>query len=531
MGADLQLVIGGVSLPQPEVAREIERSAAVATWTFQVRTGRGRKLGRHKAEGETRGIAEHELRLWLSKMQDEPPESFTLESPQPMNPQARQADELEGWAAQADDSRPRERSQCFKVRTIERGGPRIGVDLEQVPTGLRVTAVHPFSPAAMARLEIGDVIVQAGPLAAVRDIGTVEQLRELVQAHAEMVVIVQPKRGDRRGVVVQPEPRRVLDPCPFVQCQHHLWGASLARGELERRTIQFAQLVESKEPEEWGETCALDVADAVDAGDSSGAPGPRWAGGTWEAHEVGAEGATPSETDGLDHAVTGRLAGVSREQVRLDEHDSRTRHTLEMLGDFASRVGPLAVARVVTRVVAVWDALDVSVDRLAERARVGRKALERMRTIAALPETEASAVVMPFSSGELERLAAALDLDLEDLLVTERVEFKAAEVARSLAAKLVANSMIEADEDAVAERIQAIVDELTPKHSGPMHGPIARKILAYLLSDAEVEEVYSTDGELIATIVGELERIREPESDTAEVVGALDLFGGGRGQG
>jgi hypothetical protein len=129
------------------------------------------------------------------------------------------------------------------------------------------------------------------------------------------------------------------DPCPFVLCRHHLWSASPVRGpdgdpsepgELPGRVRWFEHLVDTLEPEEWGETCSLRVASRVRLeaspegkwvgrssieGETIGRPGPVLGGGAhprWVQQE--AELSAPTE---VNDAVIGRLmGGASRESVR-----------------------------------------------------------------------------------------------------------------------------------------------------------------------------------------------------------------------
>jgi hypothetical protein len=128
------------------------------------------------------------------------------------------------------------------------------------------------------------------------------------------------------------------EPCPYVSCRMHLWADQLADsdvddgGGLPRRMRQFEHLVETEEPENWGETCALRVAERV-------TPEPS-ATGKWEGHSIDGEViATPGPIlDGgpgnrvwlaapeefasprkVDAAVLGRFLGwLSREQIRKD---------------------------------------------------------------------------------------------------------------------------------------------------------------------------------------------------------------------
>ena len=65
--------------------------------------------------------------------------------------------------------------------------------------------------------------------------------------------------------------------CPYVTCRHHLWTGN--------RAEEFAELIEL-DPDEWPETCSLDVADEM-------------------------------RHDKLSHAVIGPLMGFSRENSRL----------------------------------------------------------------------------------------------------------------------------------------------------------------------------------------------------------------------
>lgn len=118
-------------------------------------------------------------------------------------------------------------------------------------------------------------------------------------------------------------------PCPFVGCRYHLWN------DREERLNEFERLVEEG-PDDWGETCALDIADNVErapksrrmenrrseyssSGEVIGRPGPalerdeageeRW---VWPESPLDA----PKESN---RAVVGRFLGVTRETVRIAE--------------------------------------------------------------------------------------------------------------------------------------------------------------------------------------------------------------------
>lgn len=131
-------------------------------------------------------------------------------------------------------------------------------------------------------------------------------------------------------------------PCPFVSCRMHLWSDAIGQDDedddgefdqkLPRRMRWFEHLVETVPPEEWGETCALRVAERVvlqpsetgkweghsSDGEVIAVPGPVLSGDQgrrcWK--QVEPEFAVPKK---VDAAVLGRfLGGLSREQVRKD---------------------------------------------------------------------------------------------------------------------------------------------------------------------------------------------------------------------
>lgn len=128
-------------------------------------------------------------------------------------------------------------------------------------------------------------------------------------------------------------------PCPFVSCKMHLWSDAFSEEEdgsdpekLPRRTRWFEHLVETVDPEDWGETCAFRVAERVvlrpsetgkweghsSDGEVIGIPGPVLSGdqGRREWQPVDPEFASPKK---VDAAVLGRfLGGLSREQIRKD---------------------------------------------------------------------------------------------------------------------------------------------------------------------------------------------------------------------
>lgn len=133
-------------------------------------------------------------------------------------------------------------------------------------------------------------------------------------------------------------------PCPYVSCKMHLWSDTLdtddeaEEGEddetakMPRRMRWFEHLVETVHPADWGETCALRVAERVvlrpsetgkheghsSDGEVIAVPGPVLSGSPgrryWE--PVSEEFAAPKK---VDAAVLGRLCGgLSREQMRKD---------------------------------------------------------------------------------------------------------------------------------------------------------------------------------------------------------------------
>lgn len=134
------------------------------------------------------------------------------------------------------------------------------------------------------------------------------------------------------------------DPCPFVSCKMHLWSDSMdtddeadeddvdPTAKMPRRMRWFEHMVETVPVEEWGETCALRVAERVvlrpsetgkheghsSDGEVIAVPGPVLVGDAgrrrWE--PVPAEFASPRK---VDAAVLGRfMGGLSREQMRKD---------------------------------------------------------------------------------------------------------------------------------------------------------------------------------------------------------------------
>jgi hypothetical protein len=157
-----------------------------------------------------------------------------------------------------------------------------------------------------------------------------------LEEYAVKATALRPKvRGDCEDVVGD-------GPCPFVSCRYHLWSDSMDADDdadeddhaakLPRRMRWFEHLVETMEPETWGETCSLRVAERVIPrpsetgkweghsvdGEVIAVPGPVLSGDPGRRHwePVPEEFASPRK---VDAAVLGRfMGGLSREQIRKD---------------------------------------------------------------------------------------------------------------------------------------------------------------------------------------------------------------------
>lgn len=360
--------------------------ARVASWDVVMRHGT-RRLGKHPAQGPTRSAAVSSVVAAVAASMCVSVDEVTVDQVVAANALARQADELDQqWVALATKLRPRVRGECHPSRTVDIGW-RVGVDWLLTDDGSReVKGVASLSPAERAGIRVADRVVAAFDDAGAR-VG-VGEIAAHIATGAAVHLAVERAEGLAFSVRVVPERATELGPCPWVGCRYHTWHARHQQGVSSE--LQFESLVEQVEPEEWGETCSLDVAEAVDtgAGGTLGASGPgfvmvdgryEWRRGSSHTHA-----ATGSE---LDHADVGRRVGVSREQVRLDEHAARRPDVVDALRGFVGvAVTPAMRMRVYQRLVRAWEILDVSREQLAERARVSPARLDKLRQLASLPE-------------------------------------------------------------------------------------------------------------------------------------------------
>lgn len=132
------------------------------------------------------------------------------------------------------------------------------------------------------------------------------------------------------------------DACPFVSCHYHIYAEALVVNDdgspsLHSRMRKFERMAEALEPEEWGETCGLRVADKVVLVDTeTGKRSARSADG----EPFGAVGPIIDPVTGewyqqadlakrhpasVDAASLARWFELSREQVRKILHAARER--------------------------------------------------------------------------------------------------------------------------------------------------------------------------------------------------------------